>query len=604
MCLETVHAFLGPRDALAESGDAECQVVEPEFSGAVGLVLAPGRVGERTSRRLPVAPEHPEESVREPSMTIPCRMDGYERAVAAHRLETPATFNFGAEVVDAWARDASRLALIWCDAQGNERRLTFDDVARASNRVANRLEARGVEKGDRVIVMLPRIPEWQVALTACLKLGAIPIPCITMLTERDVSYRVGNSGATAAITTSAETGKFGDTAALKARIALGSPCAGWDTWRSTDAESDVFAAVVVAAEDPVIMYYTSGSTGAPKGVLHAARALHAWRVSAWYWLTLNGEDTMWCTADTGWSKAGTSIYFGPWSQGATVFFYDGPFDARRRFELIERYRVSVFCAAATELRRLVLEDPSDLDLSALRLAVSAGESVNPEIIDAWERLTGVEVLDGYGQTETLMTVLNYPGMPVKPGSMGRPLPGVDAAVLDRHDRLHTRNVRGRLVIRAPNPQLMLGYWKDPERTEAQYVEVAGERWFITGDTVDVDADGYLFYFGRDDDVIGSSGYRIGPQEVENALIEHPAVQESAVVGLPDPDRGQVVTAFVIPAPGFAPGDGLVAELQEHVRRTTAPYKYPRRVEFVDSLPKTVSGKIQRGVLRRLHSESG
>ena len=532
---------------------------------------------------------------------IPYRMDDYGRAVSGHTLETPAAFNFGADVVDVRARDPSKPALIWCDAAGNERRLTFDDVARASNRVANRLAARGVAKGDRVVVMLPRIPEWQIALTACLKLGAVPIPCITMLTERDVAYRIGHSGAVGAITLSAETAKFDDAAAFKARIAVGPPRAGWETWMSTAGESDTFVSATVAAEDPAIMYYTSGSTGAPKGVLHAARALHAWRVSAWYWLTLTESDTMWCTADTGWSKAGTSIYFGPWSQGSAVLFHDGPFDARRRFELMERYGVTVFCAAATELRRLVAEDVSGLDLSSLRLAVSAGESVNPEIIDAWKRRTGVDLLDGYGQTETLMTVLNYPGMPVKPGSMGRPLPGVEAAVLDRHDRLHTRNARGRLLVRAPNPQLMLGYWNDPERTEAQYVELGGSRWFVTGDTVDIDADGYLFYFGRDDDVIGSSGYRIGPQEVENALIEHPAVRESAVVGLPDPDRGQVVAAFVIPAPGFAPCGALAAELQDHVKRITAPYKYPRRIEFVDSLPKTVSGKIQRNVLRQAYS---
>ena len=535
------------------------------------------------------------------STQTPYVMDDYERAVAEHRPETPAVFNFGADVVDAWARDPSKLALVWCDARGNERRLTFDEVARASNRVANRLAARGVARGDRVVVMLPRIPEWQIALTACLKLGAIPIPCITMLTERDVAYRVRHSGAVAAITPSGETGKFADAPAFKARIAVGPPCAGWEAWQDTDGESDAFEAATVAAEDPAIMYYTSGSTGAPKGVLHAARGLHAWRMSARYWLSLAESDTMWCTADTGWSKAGTSIYFGPWSQGSAVLFHDGPFDARRRFELMERYRVTVFCAAATELRRLVREDVSGLDLSALRLAVSAGESVNPEIIDAWRRRTGVDLLDGYGQTETLMTVLNYPGMPVKPGSMGRPLPGVEAAVLDEDDRLRTRAARGRLLIRAPNPQLMLGYWNDPERTGAQYVETEGSRWFVTGDTVDADEDGYLFYFGRDDDVIGSSGYRIGPQEVENALIEHPAVQESAVVGLPDPDRGQVVAAFVIPAPGFETGDALVAELQEHVKRITAPYKYPRRIEFVESLPKTVSGKIQRGVLRRAYS---
>ena len=462
-------------------------------------------------------------------------------------------------------------------------------------------------------MMLPRIAEWQIALTACLKLGAVPIPCITMLTGRDVAWRVRHSGASAAITMSGETSKFGASGtpaaagkpaasgAFKARIALGPSCPGWEPWESIDAESDAFTAATVAAGDPAIMYYTSGSTGAPKGVLHAARGLHAWRVSARYWLTLTDGDTMWCTADTGWSKAGTSIYFGPWSQGSAVLFHDGPFEARRRFELMERYRVTVFCAAATELRRLVLEDVSGLDFSSLRLAVSAGESVNPEIIDAWKRMTGVDLLDGYGQTETLMTVLNYPGMPVKPGSMGRPLPGVEAAVIDGHGRLRTRDARGRLVIRAPNPQLMLGYWNDPEHTEAQYAEIEGGRWFVTGDTVDADADGYLFYFGRDDDVIGSSGYRIGPQEVENALIEHPAVQESAVVGLPDPDRGQVVGAFVILAPGFEPGGALAAELQEHVKRITAPYKYPRRIEFVESLPKTVSGKIRRGALREAYS---
>ena len=294
-------------------------------------------------------------------------MVDYERTFAGHELETPATFNFGTDVVDAWARDPSKLALIWCDAEGNERRLTFDEVARASNRVANRLADRGVEKGDRVVVMLPRIPEWQIALTACLKLGAVPIPCITMLTERDIAYRVTHSGAAAAITLGEETEKFGDVSGFRARIAVGHARPGWETWRSIDAESDSFAAETVEAEDPAIMYYTSGSTGTPKGVLHAARGLHAWRVSAWYWLSLAHDDTMWCTADTGWSKAGTSIYFGPWSQGSAVLFHDGPFDARRRFELMERYRVTVFCAAATELRRLVLEDASAWDLSALRL---------------------------------------------------------------------------------------------------------------------------------------------------------------------------------------------------------------------------------------------
>ncbi len=350
------------------------------------------------------------------------------------------------------------------------------------------------------------------------------------------------------------------------------------------------------------MYYTSGSTGHPKGVCHAARALFAWRVSAQYWLSLDGQDLMWCTADTGWSKAGTSILFGPWSRGSAVLFYDGPFDAAKRLQLLERYKVSVFCAAATELRRLILEDASQYDLSSLRLTVSAGESVNPEVLEAWTSMTKVPLLDGYGQTETLMTVLNYPGMVVKPGSMGKALPGVATAVLTEADVVAGRGGEGQLLIRLPNPQVMLGYWNDPARTAESIVTLDGVQWFKTGDNVRWDEDGYFFYLGRSDDIINSAGYRIGPQEVENALIEHAAVRESAVIGVPDPERGEIVKAFVIlhdPASACA---RLAEELQAHVKVTTAPYKYPRCIDFGAELPKTISGKIQRAILRRNETE--
>ncbi len=536
-------------------------------------------------------------------------MDDYDAAWAAHRLATPETFNFAGDVVDRWARDPQRTALVWCDAAGAERRLTFAQVSDESARVAAWLADRGVAKGDRVVVMLPRIPEWQVSMVACLRLGAVPIPCITMLTARDVAYRVRHSGAVAAITVREATAKFADATAFTAALCVGGAADGWSDWAEAHDHAERAAPTRVAAEEPAVMYYTSGSTGMPKGVLHASRAIHAWRVSAQYWLTLTPDDVMWCTADTGWSKAGTSILFGPWSQGSAVLFHEGPFDARRRFELLARHRVTVFCAAATELRRLVREDVSGHDLSALRLTVSAGESVNPEVLQAWQRLVGVPLLDGYGQTETLMTVLNYPGMPVKPGSMGRPLPGIEAAVLADDGSVATRDTRGRLLIRDSSPQLMLGYFGDPDRSAAQFLDARGARWFVTGDTVTADADGYLFYVGRDDDVIGSSGYRIGPQEVENALIEHPAVQESAVIGVPDPERGEVVKAYVVLAPGHAASDALAEALKAHVRALTAPYKYPRRIEFVDDLPKTVSGKIQRALLRereraRVSNEAG
>ena len=346
-----------------------------------------------------------------------------------------------------------------------------------------------------------------------------------------------------------------------------------------------------------IIFYTSGSTGKPKGVTHANRALFAWRVSAWYWPALTVSDLMWCTADTGWSKAGTSILFGPWSCGSAVLFYNGRFDPKRRFELLSKYRVTVFCAAATDLRQLVLQPVSAYDLSALRLVISAGETVNPEITERWRSLTNIPLLDGYGLTETLMVVLNYPVMPVKPGSMGRPLPGTQVLLFDDRNQPTPVGQSGRLMIRLPNPQAMLGYWNDPEMSRASIIRRGDEEWFDSGDLVKVDDDGYMFYQGRSDDIINSAGYRIGPLEVENAVIEHQAVQECAVVGSPDPERGEVVKAFIVLRSGVAGSELLAGEIQEHVKHVTAPYKYPRKIEFVNALPKTPTGKIRRRILR-------
>ena len=521
----------------------------------------------------------------------------YEEVYRRFEYDIPPTFNFGRDVVDRWAEDPDKLALLWSNASGVLRRLTFDDVRIASNRLANMLDEEGLRPGDRVIVQLPRLPEWQIALTACLKVGAVPVPCITMLTGKDVAYRVDHSGARAAITLSEEVGKFQGLAGVDIKVAIGAPVGGWRSYDECDGFPDTFAAHDTPADAPAIMYYTSGSTGNPKGVCHAARALYVWTVSAEYWLNLGPDDVMWCTADTGWSKAGTSTLFGPWGVGAAAVFHDGPFEPARRFEILARDRVTVFCAAATELRRLIQEDVSGYDLSALKLTVSAGESVNPEIVEAWSRLTGVPLLDGYGQTETLMTVLNYHGMPLKPGSMGRPLPGIETAIYTEDGRIAGNGADGQLAIRLPNPQIMLHYWDDPERTASQRTTIDGTEWFLTGDNVHQDEDGYIFFVGRADDIISSSGYRIGPQEVENALIEHPSVQESAVVGVADPERGEIVKAFVVLTDPSLASEALAGELQDHVKRTTAPYKYPRAVEFIDELPKTVSGKIRRNLLR-------
>lgn len=519
------------------------------------------------------------------------------QADATFKWEPPSQFNFAVDVVDRWASDPQRLALIAVSEQGVVENLSYADVARKSCQLANLLVNRGVKQGDRVIVMLPRIAQWQIAMVAILRLGAIPIPCITMLTAKDLAYRAEHSGAVGIVTISSECGKFEHISCLNSRLCVGDAPQGWTSFDEADHQLETFESSTVEINDPAIIYYTSGSTGNPKGVTHASRSLWAWENSAQHWLDLGPSDRIWCTADTGWSKAGTSILFGPWSRGAAVLFYDGPFDPSRRFELLAKYKVTCFCAAATELRQLVLEDASGHDLSNLRQTVSAGESVNPEILKRWRDLTGTDVLDGYGQTETLMTVTNRPGREVKAGSMGRALPGINIAVRTPEGQSVTSGAAGELLIAMPNPQVMLGYWQDPARTQSTQISIAGKDWFATGDNVEIDSEGYVFFTGRADDIINSSGYRIGPQEVENALAGHPSVKECAVVGIPDERRGELVKAWIVLKNGFTESAQLTQALQDHTKATTAPYKYPRSIAYTDDLPKTVTGKIRRNLLR-------
>lgn len=540
-------------------------------------------------------------------------MDRYERLRAQYRPTVPKTFNFGTDIVDAWAadeqRNAAAPALIWCNAAGATHNYSFADIAALTDRLAAALRRRGVRAGDRVMVMLPRIPAWQISMVAILKLGAIAIPCVTMLTPKDIAYRLANSGATTIITTGLEVDKFADAPDGALRIAVdatvaagtgaGAPAPeGWLSFAELLAEEPgAFRAAEVRAEDPALIFYTSGSTGLPKGVTHASRALHAWSVSAEYWLDLGPDDVMFCTADTGWSKAGTSILFGPWGRGSAVLFYDGPFDAEYRVELIARHGVSVYCAAATELRRLVALDLSGRQFPRLRITVSAGESLNPPVLAAWSAMTGRPVLEAYGLTETLMLVANYRDTEIRPGAMGRPLPGVTLDLITGDGEIAAPGQTGQIALRLPSPNMMLGYWQDEERTASTLRTIDGRDYFLTGDNARADTDGYLYYEGRADDVINSAGYRIGPQEVENALIEHPMVREAAAVPSPDPERGEVVKAFIVLHDGFEGSPALAKELQDFVKRMTAPYKYPRRIEFIDELPKNAVGKIQRRDLR-------
>lgn len=541
------------------------------------------------------------------TMKLPTASDlahgGYEQFHAGFDWAVPDHFNFGVDVVDRFASERDGPALIAENAVGEIREYMFSDIARITDRLGAALRRQGVGKGDFIIVMLPRIPEWQIAMVAALKIGAIPVPCIEMLTARDLAYRVANSGAKVVICRAGQTDKFAAlTGSLSVRISVGA-APGWIEFDEMLADAPArFAAQKVAAEDPAIMYYTSGSTGHPKGVLHASRALYSWWVSAAFWLSLDPTDIIWCTADTGWSKAGTSILFGPWARGACAFFYDGPFEPRERLRLLERHRVTVYCAPATELGQIAEENTARFDLSALRQTVSAGEPVGPAIVDRWREATGTPLLEAYGQTEALMIVLNYPGESLKPGSMGRPAPGSDVAIVDPQGVPVADGEEGDIALMTPNPQLMLSYWGEPDRTAGCFRDGPDGRWYVTGDRGVRDGDGYIWYRGRLDDIINSAGYRIGPTEIENVLLEHEAVAECAVVGKPDRARGEIVKAFIRVKEGFWADPALAQALQEHCKSQTAPYKYPREIEFIDSLPKTLTGKIRRSALRERVAE--
>lgn len=522
----------------------------------------------------------------------------YRALADGFRWQVPERFNFAIDVVERWAAKGDGPCLLWEDEAGRTATHTFSGMARLAARFGEGLRRQGVRKGDRVILILPRIPQWQVAMTGAMRIGAVPIPCIEMLTGRDVAYRVADAEPAALVCRGSEAPRYREAAAsVPTRIALGGADGFLDWDELMEAAPEDGPAAIVEAEDPAVMYYTSGSTGHPKGVLHAARAIWAWRMSARYWLDLSPGDRIWCTADTGWSKAGTSILFGPWSEGACAFFHHGGFDPKRRLALLEKHAITVYCAPATELNRVVQEDVAAHDLSALRCTVSAGEAMNPAVAARWREATGVEVAEAYGQTEALMVALNIAGEPVKPGSMGLAAPGCTLAVVDEDGRRLPDGQEGRIALAAPNPQLMLGYWRAAERTAERFVDGPDGRFYLTGDRGVRDRDGYFWYRGRDDDVINSAGYRIGPLEVENAILEHPDVAECAVVAAPDPGRGEVVKACVVLRPGAAPSDDLARAIKDHVKTVTAPYKYPRIVEFREDLPRTLTGKIMRRALR-------
>jgi acyl-coenzyme A synthetase/AMP-(fatty) acid ligase len=514
--------------------------------------------------------------------------------------DVPHSFNFGRDVIDRLACEQRR-GLVSLAADGSRRDYTFPEIVELSQRWAAVLRGAGIGKGDRVLVVMPKVPEWLFAMIALLRLGAVAVPVADQLRSRDVLYRANHSEACALIAHASVIAELEEMRPFANSVAIwlvsGSTQApNWTEIKPSLATVTPFAGVLTTVDDLACIMYTSGTTKDPKGVVHAVSYTYASRLQAELWLDAKPSDVVWCTASTGWAKALWNVLLGPWWCGSCIVLDRADFNAEERLDRICGLGVTVLCQAPTEYRLLAkLPDLAKRwQLPNLRLCVSAGEPLNAEVIERWRGAFGLTILDGFGQTENSLLVANLPGGTVRPGSMGMPTPGHDVAVIDDEGRICEAGVVGDLALRGDPPSMFRGYFKNDEDTRACR---RGE-WYLTGDRAQVDDDGYYWFVGRTDDVIKSGAYRIGPFEVESALIEHPAVLESAVVGSPHPDRGNIVKAFVVLRSGFEATPKLIVELQEHCKSVTAPYKYPREIEFVSELPKTNTGKIRRAELRR------
>lgn len=526
-------------------------------------------------------------------------LEEYKSEFEGFEWQIPESFNFGRDVVDKHAEDPELPALFWKNENGEERFLSYAQVRDQTNQVANALRRLGIQKGDPIIVMLPKIPEWHLLMIGGLKAGALVVPSSTILRPKDLLFRAKHSGAVAIAASPSE----GETVeevrtqltGIKHFLGIGDLSGAWTDLLSalTSEEISSEGQPDTRASDPALVYYTSGTTGPPKAVLHSHAYTYTQRYTAKTWLGLERGQRLWTTSDTGWAKAAYSVLFGPWSVGAEVFMYGGRFEARKELEILEQVKPDVFCAPPTEFRMLVKEDLSEYNFENLRECVSAGEPLNPEVIRTWRDSTGITIRDGYGQTESILLIGNYPGIEVRPGSMGLPMPGHVVEVIDENGQPQPDGEIGDVAVHGRPPSLFLEYWKD---------EMASDKcrrgdWYVTGDRASRDEDGFFWFVGRADDVIISAGYRIGPFEVESALIEHPDVVEAAVVAAPNADRGAIVKAYVVLRAGLDGSPDLTETLKEHCKSVTAPYKYPREIEYRKELPKTVSGKIRRIELR-------
>lgn len=522
----------------------------------------------------------------------------------------PKNFNFAYDVVDAWAEVApDKIALLWTNDEGAERKLSFDDLKRMSDQAASYLRSLGIERGDMVMLIEKRRLEWWITMLALHKLGAVPIPATHMLTSHDIVYR-NNAASVKAIICVGEPYVLGEvqkampeSPTVEILVSIGPDVPeGFHDWHKEIDKAAPFRRprFVNTNGDTMILYFTSGTSGEPKMVAHDFLYALGHLTTGVFWHNLTPDSIHLTVADTGWGKAVWGKFYGQWFAGACVFVFDHEkFTAEKILRQMEKYHITSFCAPPTVYRFLVREDFSHYDLSALRYCTTAGEALNAAVYNKFFELTGIRLMEGFGQTETTLTLGTFPWMQPKPGSMGKPNAQYEIALLRPDLTPCEDGEKGEIAVRLNEGHKAIGLFKEYYRDSNITYEACHDGYYFTGDMAWRDKDGYYWFEGRADDVIKSSGYRIGPFEVESALMTHPAVVECAITGVPDDTRGMVVKATVVLGKEWKDkaGKALIEELQAHVKHVTAPYKYPRIIEFVDELPKTISGKIRRVEIR-------
>ncbi|MDR0197466.1 MAG: AMP-binding protein [Oscillospiraceae bacterium] len=525
-------------------------------------------------------------------------------------INCPDDFNFAYDIIDKFAAlEPDRKAVMWASVAGGRKIVSYGELSAFSSRAANLLSKSGIKKGDKVMLVMKRNHQFWYAITALHKMGVVAIPATHLLTAHDFVYRFAQADVAGIIATGdnpeiaarindadAETGNK-----LKVKFIVNANGNVPDGFHDLDAlveeQPDVFERVETRCRDMMLLYFTSGTTGYPKMVTHDFRYALAHILTAAHWQNVQPDGIHLTVADTGWAKSAWGKLYGQMALGACVFVYDFdkfiPADVLR---IIQDCKITSFCAPPTMFRFFIKGGAENYDLSSLKYCAIAGEALNPEVFERWKEFTGLELMEGFGQTESVVMVANLAGMRPKPGSMGKPVPLYNADIVDDDGNSIPAGEVGEIVIRCERGAdgMFGGYYKNDELTDS----VWRDGIYHTGDTAYRDEDGYFWYVGRNDDLIKASGYRIGPFEIESVLVTHPAVLECAVTGAPDPIRGRVVKATIVLTKGYEPSDALVRELQEHVKKNTAPYKYPRIIEFIPELPKTISGKIRRAQIRK------